>query len=194
MRSRLSAYSFFPEQRRDNTQHNRGNAWDGQRATGEAPARSDPPGDAAPAVRATTPRFQGAPVAAAVGKRFRICPRCPFFCRVEERHRTCAYCGMPLLAHCACGAAIGDPCAASCSQCGTRRNWNFPAPLPVPGPPPAQPAASASAPAPAPGRPDGFLIRAGRAIEILSSETFTPSRPARMPGRKRNFSSSRNSS
>jgi hypothetical protein len=51
-------------------------------------------------------------------RRFRICPCCPYFCRVEEEHRECPWCGVRLRALCACGLDIANPCDAECVRCG----------------------------------------------------------------------------
>jgi len=54
------------------------------------------------------------------GKHFRICGRCPFYCRDEEMHRDCPWCELPLIGACACGAVIRDPVLQGCATCGKR--------------------------------------------------------------------------
>lgn len=59
-------------------------------------------------------------LAPASPRRFRICPRCPFFCRVEENHAECPWCGVRLRGVCACGLDIANPCDPDCARCGAR--------------------------------------------------------------------------
>jgi len=53
-------------------------------------------------------------------KRFRICPRCPYFCRIEEPQLICPWCRVELRARCACGQPVLDPTVHECDACGLR--------------------------------------------------------------------------
>jgi hypothetical protein len=53
-------------------------------------------------------------------KRYRVCPGCPYFCRVEENITVCSRCAKPLLERCICGDAIDDPMMAICAACSDR--------------------------------------------------------------------------
>lgn len=58
--------------------------------------------------------------ARAESKRYRICPRCPYFCRVEEPQSHCPWCRVELRGRCACGHPVLDPTVLECAECGLR--------------------------------------------------------------------------
>jgi hypothetical protein len=50
---------------------------------------------------------------------FKICPRCDFFCNVNEPDNYCSFCGTKLIETCPnCGKPIENPYANFCKYCG----------------------------------------------------------------------------
>ena len=51
--------------------------------------------------------------------KYKICPNCSFFCRIEEQDNYCLLCGSALITKCpGCGQAIDYPYARYCKYCG----------------------------------------------------------------------------
>jgi len=53
--------------------------------------------------------------------KYKICPNCSFFCRIEENDNYCLRCGTELLDKCPnCNNSIDYPYAKYCKHCGNQ--------------------------------------------------------------------------
>lgn len=53
-------------------------------------------------------------------KLYRLCPKCSYFCRLEETAQYCPSCGAGLIDACPhCHAPIDNPYARYCKHCGS---------------------------------------------------------------------------
>jgi hypothetical protein len=51
--------------------------------------------------------------------RYKLCPKCDYFCHISEADQYCQVCGLKLIESCpACGADIAVPYASFCKICG----------------------------------------------------------------------------
>ena len=54
-------------------------------------------------------------------KIYKICTRCKYFCREEEKDEYCSICGNELISECqTCGEKINNPYADYCKKCGRK--------------------------------------------------------------------------